>query len=249
MTDTTNRSVVRAFSVVDELANSGSVGVSELARRLDMPVSTTYDTLQSLVETGYVLKDGTQYRISTRFLEVGNQQRHRMGIYTAVRDELAAVAEETGEQATLFVEEAGEAVLLAVFEGDDAVSLLAYPGARMPLHANAGGKAILAHMPDERVSSLLDGELAAVTKHTITDSRLLREQLETIHERGYAVDEGERIAGIVCVAVPVLDRDDVVRGAICVCGPASRMGETRRRAVAEIAQRAANITQVNIDYV
>ncbi len=78
---------------------------------------------------------------------------------------------------------------------------------------------------------------------------MLFEQLERISEQGYAVDEGERIAGMVCISAPVLDKGDRIRGAICVCGPQSRIDEARREEIAEIVQRAANVTQVNLDYV
>ena len=83
----------------------------------------------------------------------------------------------------------------------------------------------------------------------MTDRETLLDELEAVRERGYAVDRGERIAGFICVAVPVLDRDEVVRGAICVCGPESRMTEDRREAVLTTIRRVANITQVNMDYV
>ncbi|ELY44767.1 IclR family transcriptional regulator [Natronorubrum bangense] len=250
MTRTPNRSVERAFRLVDELAENGGGGVSELADRLDMPVSTVHDYLQALVATGYVTMENKEYQTTTRFLEVGHRHRHRLEVFKAVRDELEDVAEETGEHATLLIEEDDQAVILAVQEGPDAVNLFAYPGARMPLHATAPGKAMLAHMPAERVDEIIDRHgLVAVTSQTITDSDVLFEQLESIRQAGYAVDEGERIAGMVCIAAPILDKSDQVRGSICVCGPQSRINETRRNEIADVVKRAANVTQVNLDYV
>lgn len=247
---TSNRSVERAFALVDELAENGGGRVSELAERVDMPVSTAHDHLQTLVETGYVRMEGKEYQTTTRFLEVGHRQRHRLEVFKAVRDELETVAEETDEHATLFVEEADQAVILAVQEGPDAVNLFAYPGARMPMHAVAPGKAMLASMPTDRVEAIIDRQgLVELTSRTITDPDVLFEQLEEIREQGYAVDEGERIAGMVCIAAPIFDKNDRVRGAICVCGPQSRIDETRREEIADVVQRAANVTQVNLDYV
>ena len=250
MAEISNQSVQRAFTLIDELSENGSGRVSELADRVDMPVSTAHDYLQALVATGYVVMDGKEYRTTTRFLEVGHRQRHRLEVFKAVRDELETVADETGEHVTLMIEEADQAVIVAVQEGPDAVNLFAYPGARMPLHATAPGKAMLAHMPDERVEEIIDSRgLVAVTSRTITDPEVLFEQLERIREQGYAIDEGERIAGMVCLAAPILDKNDLIRGAICVCGPQSRIGETRQQEIADVIQRAANVTQVNLDYV
>lgn len=250
MTNISNKSVQRAFKLVDELSENGSGRVSDLAERLDMPVSTVHDHLQSLVATGYVTVEGKEYRTTTRFLEIGHRQRHRLEIFKAVRDELETVAEETSEHATLLIEEDDQAVILAVQEGPDAINLFAYPGARMPLHAVAPGKAMLAHMPDDRVNELIDRHgLVEVTPRTITDPDVLFEQLEQIRCQGYAVDEGERIAGMVCIAAPVLDKNDQIRGAICVCGPQSRIDEERRNEIADVVKRAANVAQVNLDYV
>lgn len=250
MTEISNQSVQRAFALIDELSENSGGRVSELAERVDMPVSTVHDYLQSLVATGYVVKEEQEYRTTTRFLEVGHRQRHRLEVFKAVRDELETTAEETGEHVTLMIEEADQAVIVAVQEGPDAVNLFAYPGARMPLHATAPGKALLAHMPEERVEEIIDSRgLVAITSHTITDPGVLFEQLERIREQGYATDEGERIAGMVCIAAPILDKNDRVRGAICVCGPQSRIDQSRQQEIADVIQRAANVTQVNLDYV
>ena len=249
MASGSRQTVDRAFEIIDVLAETGGLRGSEVADRLDMPVSTVHDYLQALTATEYVTKTDNLYETSTRFLEVGQQQRHRLDVFRAAQDELDAVAEETDEHVTLMIEENGQGVLIDIREGADAVSLFAYPGARMPLHATAPGKAILAHMPSARVDDILDRHgLVAVTNDTITDREALFDQLETIREQGYALDDGERIAGMVCVAAPVLDKEDDVQAAICVCGPRSRLDERRQEAIAEVVRRSANVVQVNLDY-
>ena len=249
MGKSTIQSVERAFRIVDELAESGGLRGAAVADRLDMPVSTTHDYLQALTETGYVTKSAERYNPSTRFLEVGQQYRHRLEVFRAAQDELDTVAAETDEHVTLMIEENGLGVLVDIREGADAVSLFAYPGARMPLHATAPGKAILAHMPTTRVDEVFDEHgLVTMTDNTVTDRDKISEQLKTIRERGYAVDDGERIAGMVCIAAPVLDKKDTVKAAICVCGPRSRINDHRRTEIAEVVRRSANVVQVNVDY-
>lgn len=239
----------RAFTIIEELAESGEMTVSELSENLDIPVSTVYDYLQSLVQMGYVSREDKRYRPTTKFLEVGYQQLQRSEIYTEAQSELDELAGKTGEHVTLMTEENGEGVLLDVREGEKAVNLLSYPGARMPLHATAPGKAILAHMPTERIEEIIDGEaLPALTKHTVTDPERLREQLTDVRDQGYAVDEGERIAGMVLVAAPILDREDRIRAAICVAGPRNRFDESRQEEISSLVKEAANVIQVQIDY-
>lgn len=249
MVSGSRQTVDRAFEIIDVLAETGGLRGSEVAEHLEMPVSTVHDYLQALTATGYVTKTDNVYETSTRFLEVGQQQRHRLDVFRAAQDELDAVAEETDEHVTLMIEENGQGVLIDIREGADAVSLFAYPGARMPLHATAPGKAILAHMQSSRVDDILDRHgLVAVTNDTVTDRKVLFEQLETVREQGYALDDGERIAGMVCVAAPVLDKESNVQAAICVCGPRSRLDDDRQEAIAEVVRRSANVVQVNLDY-
>lgn len=249
MAKTTNKSAGRTFLLVEELAETGPIGVSELSERVDLPVSTVHDYLQSLVQLGYVTKEDKQYRLTMKFLEIGYQELHRSEIYNAAQSELAKLAEKTGEHVTLMVEEDREGVLLDVKEGSKSVDFLSYPGSRMPLHATAPGKSILAHLPEARVDEIIEEEgLPALTKNTVTDPETLRDQLADIREQGYAVDEGERIAGMVLVAAPVLDRQDRARASICIAGPRNRFDEERQREISSLVMEAANVVQVQIDY-
>lgn len=249
MTETKTKSVGRTFLIVEELADSGAMTVSEISENIGIPVSTVHDYLQSLVQMGYVTRENKQYRPTTKFLEIGYQQLHRSEIYTAAESKLDELAQQTDEHVTLMTEENGEGVLLDVREGDRSVNLLSYPGARMPLHATAPGKAILAHMPSDRVDEIIEEQgLPALTKHTITDPERLRTQLSKIREQGYAVDDGERIAGMVLVAAPILDREDHVRAAICVAAPRNRFEGQREEQISSLVREAANVIQVQIDY-
>ena len=104
-------------------------------------------------------------------------------------------------------------------------------------------------MPSERVDEIIDSRgLPALTKHTITDPDQLREELTEIREQGYAVDEGERITGMVLVAAPVLDRNECIRASICVAGPRNRFDEQRQQEISSLVKESANVTQVQIDY-
>ena len=69
--------------------------------------------------------------------------------------------------------------------------------------------------------------LLAYTEKTITDPAQLRQELATIRQRGYAIDNGEQEEGVRCLAVPVYGTDGKVVAAISISGPSSRV-ETAR---------------------
>ena len=237
------------FRILEMLKELDGAGVTELATRLDIPKSTVHNHLVTLRENEYVVKDGTTYRVGLQFLELGEHTRNRMKIYDVARPEVEALAEETGELANLLVEEYGLGVYLCRARGEQAVRVDTYAGMRVHLHCTGLGKAMLAHMPDERVDEILDRRgLEPRTEATITDAETLREDLAAIRERGYAVDHGERLSGLRCIAAPITDESNRAVGAVSVSGPSSRIKGDRLEEVPELVMSAANVIELNMSY-
>lgn len=244
------KSIQTAFELIEAMEELDGARASTLAEYVGKPDSTVHDYLTTLERIRYVTKQDNVYRPGTRFLEIGEAERVKRPLYRVAEPELESLAEETGELATLMVEEHGRGVLLAIEEGDDAIQLHTYPGVRMPLHTSALGKAILAHLPDDRVDEIVEEHgLAAMTKNTVTDRDALEKQLEEARSQGYVIDRGERIEGVLCLAAPILGREDRVMGSICVCSPASRIdNETELDRIRDAVMRTANMIQVNLNY-
>jgi IclR family acetate operon transcriptional repressor len=238
-----------SFDVVEILQELDGAGVTEVADRLDLPRSTVHDHLRTLEELALVVNENGTYRVGTRFLEFGGYVRDRMKVFEVAKPELKKLAEETGEHANLKIEEHGRGVFLYKTEGENAVKLDTYNGYRVHLQTTALGKAIMAHMPHERVVEILDRHgMPAVTDRTVTDRETLFEQLEEIRERGYALDVEERVRGMRCVAAPLLN-DGEVLGAISVSGPKNRMqGERFEEEIPNQVLRTANVIEVNMTY-
>jgi DNA-binding IclR family transcriptional regulator len=251
MSDTTNevQATRKTFAVVEALEQRGSAGVTELATHLGMNKSTVHNHLATLVEEGYAVRGDEQYRLSLRFLELGGYIRSQMPLYKIAEPEVKELAEETGELANLAVEEEGELCYLLRAKGDSAVDLDTYAGMRTPMHSTALGKAILAHLPSDRVDGVLDRHgLEGETSTTITERSALSDELAEIREQGYALDREERLEGLRCVAAPITSRDRVL-GAISVSAPTSRMKPERFDGrVPELVQNAANVAELNITY-
>ena len=109
-------------------------------------------------------------------------------------------------------------------------------GRRVYAHCTGVGKALLAELPDDDVVRMLDAAgMPATTTHTITDVDRMLEELGTIRERGYAVDDGEQELGVRCVAVAVTPAT-----AVSVSGPASRVTRKAVPALADVLQAAAS---------
>lgn len=236
--------------LIETLRNLDGARVTTLADELEHPKSSIHNYLSTLREEGYVLKDGNEYHVSLRFLEVGSLARKGRSIYDIARPEVADIARETGELANLLVEEHGKGVYLYREQGHKAVQVDSYTGQRVHLHNTALGKAILSNLPRERVDQILDEfGLPETTERTITNRETLYDELEEIRDRGVAFDDEEHLAGLRCIAAPILDKNETVEGAISVAGPSSRFqGETFRETLPERILNAKNIIELNITY-
>lgn len=244
------KSTETTFEILEALQELDGAGVTELSEYLDLPKSNVHNYLSTLKQEEYVLKDGSTYRIGIRFLELGAYARNRMDIYQIAKPEVEKLAEETGELANLLVEEHGRGSYLHRAHGDQAVQVEAYAGTRVHLHSTALGKAILAYLPNDRVEEILDIHgMPPSTEETVTDRTVLFNQLETIQEQGYALDDEERLKGLRCVAAPILSNQDRVLGAISISGPTNRMQDERfSETVPTKLLKAVNVIELNVTY-
>lgn len=240
-------SVERAFEIIEAMADVESVGVSEFAHELDIPKSTAHIYLQTLETAGFVVNEGGNYRLGLRFLKYGGYVRNRLKLYQTAKLEVDKLAVETGEVANLGVEENGMRVLLYKSEVTDAIHDNAPIGEYTQMHWTALGKAMLAQFPDERVEAIVDQHgLPRATEHTITTLSALFEELATIRERGYSIENQDRRQGVLTIAVPIIDRStDEVISAVSVSGPKNRLEETKSRdELVDAVQSTANVIEL-----
>lgn len=243
------QTVARAFEVLDLLEREEAAGPARIAALMDVTRSTAHDYLTSLESTGYVVTDDGEYRISYRFLERGSRLKHRSRFFNSSDIVVRKLSVESGELAQLGCAESGEWVLLHESGDVTSVRTRTYPGFRTPIHTHAAGKVLLANLPAERAADLLDAdELDAVTEHTVTDPEVLRAELETIRDRGYAVDHEEQVIGIGFVACPVLDGDELL-GSVSVACPTGRLHRSGyREDLIHDVRAAAEEISVNYRY-
>lgn len=242
--------VQTSLDIIELLLERESAGVTEIADELGRSKGTVHSHLSTLLQNEYLTKDEDGYRLSLRYLQLGETVKRRLGFYDVVKAELDDLAEESGELAQFATEEHGQAVYLYKAKGAKAVESASSLGRREYLHCISLGKAILAHLPEERVEEIVDRYgLPQYTPQTITSRERLFEELEEIREQGYAVDDEEKISGLRCAAAPVMKSSDEVLGAVSVSGPSGRMvGERFEEEIPKMVKRSANVMEINSKY-
>ncbi|WP_435063680.1 IclR family transcriptional regulator [Halobaculum sp. EA56] len=248
------KSLCRANRIVRRLIDMRGATASELAEEFDMPLSTMYEYVNTLERIDYLRKgpDG-RYRVSSTFLELGNQVRRNYEIYNVGEPEIRRLAEETGEFAGLAIEEDGLGVLLSMKKGDKVKRLKVnrtYPGVRSRLNTTAFGKAILAQLSDEEIRDVVDQYgLHPRTENTITEVDPLLEEMDRVRERGYAFDDEECFDGMRGIGVPVASRADDVLAGIALYGPPNRLDdETFFEEYPSLVQEYADVIRGTLEY-
>lgn len=221
------QSVRQAFEIIEALRDGNGLTLTEVAETVDLSVGTLHTYLATMEEMGYVRSVDGEYRVGLNMVQLGKYVQTHSELYQAAKSELVELAEERGKVSHLLVQSNGRGITLYERFGPDTVAEELYTTAngypRQNLHSSSAGKAVLAHLPEDRREEILeDYDYPAWTPATITDEATLREELEQICEQGYAVNDEEQIEGVRAVGAPVLV-DDTVKGAISLSSAKSRM--------------------------
>jgi DNA-binding IclR family transcriptional regulator len=239
--------LLQTISVLDERE---TVGVTELADELGVAKSTAHYHLDTLWSQGFVVKDGTQYRLGLRFLGIGLRTRRRIPIFDVAKKEIDKLASETGELAILSIEQRGLGVFIYKSGGSDAVDIDAEIGEGATMHNRALGKAMLAQYDEQRVGEIIDRHgLPQTTEHTITTRKELREELRDVRDANIAFNREESLEGIHGVGVPITSGGGDVLGAMSIAGPAKRLnGTIFTEDCPSLLSRARNVVELNYQH-
>lgn len=238
------------FDIIEYLHVSDNAGVTEIANELDIAKSTVHAHLATLRRRGYVANDGGAYEIGLEFFRHGVHAKNAHSLYPMATEKVAYLAEETDERAWCHVEENGMAYYLCGAEGEHPVHPPVRVGERVYLHTIAGGKAILAYLPETRIREIIDTYgLPASTAYTITDEDELFEELAEIREVGFSFNKQESLRGLHAVAAPVHDHEGTLRGALSISGPANRLkGDVLESKLPELLLGTTNEMEINLTH-
>jgi DNA-binding IclR family transcriptional regulator len=242
--------VETSLAVVQKLVERDGARVTEVASELDIAPSTSHKHLQTLLEEGYVIKEGDLYHPSMEYLHIGEYTRRRKPAYRKAEARVESLAKETGGRTHFVTEEHGRGRYVYTSTGNLAVETFTGKGTSFPLHVTASGKSILAHLPDERVEEIVDRHgLEAATEQSLTSKESLLEELETIHETGVAYNLEEHYEGSSAVAVPVREPSRNILGALTISGPAQRFkGDFLHEELSDLLLATANELELEIVY-
>ncbi|WP_343671384.1 IclR family transcriptional regulator domain-containing protein [Paraburkholderia heleia] len=191
--------VICAFS-----AESSEMTLSQVAARTGLTRASARRILLSLVDLGYAEKEGNLFRLRPRVLQIGYAYLSSLGVAHRGQYVLERLMEDTGESCSICVLDGTDIVYVARAIMPGLASIAIAIGARLPAHATAMGRVLLAGLPpDELDEYFQNAELKSFTSKTITSEAALRKVLKKTREQGYAYISGELDDTMESIAVPV----------------------------------------------
>lgn len=240
-----------SIEVLETLGGLDGATVSTLASELGRSKSTIHRHLKTLEHHGYVTPEDNVYYVGTKALRLAASALNRYDVYPLCKSLVNELVAETGESAAVAGFDRDRAVYLYYNRTDQAVKTDARIGIRLHLHCTGTGKAILAHLPDDRRDALIEEHgLPEKTANTITDEERLYEELAEIRETGVAFDDEERLEGMRGVATPILNRETgELYGALTIAGPTRRVDDQKFRSeFPDLLRQATGMVELTLTY-
>lgn len=232
-------SVTRASLIVDVLIAATTVlGVSEIARRVDLPRSTTARLLSIMVASGIVEREDHGYRASQRLLDQATHgwTARLARLRRSIIPILLRLHDDTGLDVAFATLRYGRVHFEITLYGQGLAPVLSTLPMWAPADSTSTGKVLLAFSEIPRPRRNASGH---PTSNPVRQE--LAEELAAIRRTGMARADGEYVARVSSLAVPVFGIGKRLVGAIAVCGPA---GSLEGRAPQSALRKAARVATI-----
>lgn len=242
------QSLDRAIALLRVVADADGMALAEIARRAELPVSTVHRLLTTLEKRQLVNHDLSTglWTVGLGLFRIGSAYLRIRKLPDIGRPVIRRLLHETDETVNLSMFDAMELVVVAQAEAHAPLRAFFRLGARLPLHATASGKAVLAAAsPSFRGACLAQIRYEPFTTATHRSERALMDDVAEVSSRGFAVDMEEHAPGMRSVAAAILNEWREPIGAVSVSAPSVRMSEDRvQRLGRRVAVAAEQMTRL-----
>lgn len=224
----------------------GPLGITDLANTTGLPKSTTHRLVTALVNEHLLIQDedSHKYALSLRITALGASILGSHTVRKAARPIMMELRDETGESVHLAVLEGMEVVIIDTEDSYFFARTVSVPGQYLPAHAVSTGKVLLAYQWEPRLREVISHTtLTRYTERTITDPRLLLEELLKVRAQGYAISTSELEESVEAVAAPVFDHLNNVVAAVSISGPGERCAPKRDELITAVTHAGQQISQ------
>jgi DNA-binding IclR family transcriptional regulator len=222
-------SVIKALKILELFTPANSeLSLAQIGKMMDTPKSTLLNLLKTLESECYLYKvrNSQNYRLGFKLIELGYNMRSTLSIVPYAIPYMEDLQQLTGSNIYLTSHINGRVMYLEGVYNSRRASKYSIVGKTLPMHCTSSGKAMLSYMSEQQILEIIEKNgLSMSTPNTISDQKILFNELHTSRERGYAVDNEEETLGIRCVAIAVLDSSGYPVGALSISGSAMLLSD------------------------
>jgi IclR family KDG regulon transcriptional repressor len=243
-------SVKKAFEILKLISSKREgLGISEIARDLQMAKSTVHGMTSALEEQGVVIRDPEtkRYTLGFTLFELGKVAHAQIDLKDIAKPVMEQLMEKTHASVFLGVQNWNHVTILDIVEPRTELKITSPIGTTLPLLAGAVGKVYLSTLEeDEALRLIQSGGLMRYTPHSITDPDQYLREIRKVRDQGFATDDEEYIPGVRAVAAPI---QAGVRpmSAIWAVGFKASLDEEKMKALTELTREAAMTIREKID--
>ncbi len=237
------KSATRTLDIIEYVvAHPRPLVAQEIATVLGIPVSSLSYLLATLVERNYLVREGRRYSPGPG-LERLQMHAESYSLADRAAPLVRTLRVQLNETTSFFVRDGWEIEALVTESSQQALRYAVPTGNRLPMHALASGKALMAALPDEALDRYFaETEREKFTASTITGEKALRKEIARIREEGFAYTDEEFSLGIVGIGrVVTIDGEPV--GALSVAIPKARFDEAMKRRVNDLLERTSGLLE------
>ncbi|MFD2616213.1 IclR family transcriptional regulator [Terrilactibacillus laevilacticus] len=220
-------------------------GVTELSDYLGLYKSVVHRALVTLENRGFVTKNpiSQKYFLGIKLFELGMVVAGQMNLRTIARPFMEDLCEFAKETVMLMIIDGLDGICIDKVESSQSVRYTTPLGKRVPLHAGATTKILMAYLSEEKINKIVARGLKRFTPYTVCDSSELIKQLQLIKEKGYCISSNDFSLGGMGIAVPVYDYTGNVVAGLSISGLEIRMRENKEQLLLECQKAADRISK------
>lgn len=234
------RAIDRIFSVFDAFTpDRPKLALQEISERISLSKATTFRLVNSLCDAGYLVRlDDQKYCLSMKLVKLAGVVVSGLSVRDIAHPILVDIGRQTGETVSLNSVVGMDRVCIDVIGANSRLMHIVNLGEHAPLFYGATGKVLLAHLPKDEQSGIVQ----SLPKDFPMSTTELEDALAKIREQRYAITRSERVIGSLAISVAIFDINDRGRYAVTLTGPEDRMRTDLEKNLELMLQAQSNIS-------
>ena len=250
--DNSVQSIDRVLDIIEVLSvEQEGLGVTEIAKRVDLHKSTAHRLITTLARRGYLNKtENGNYKIGLKLIEAVSCYINSLELQTEARPYIARITAELGLTSHLGVLDGDQVVYIEKMDVFSGIKMYSQIGLRMHAYCSSLGKCLLSNFSKDELEKVMkDCSFIKFTPNTIDSMEGLHREMNKVRAQGWAMDNQEFEIGHRCIGAPIYDyRGDII-ASISASGPTNLLTDQRIEPTAEFVKKVALEISRNMGYV